>query len=67
MMNALSVTESLPHFLASLPLDDSTLCVLVALLGIIAGCFFANYHEQLKAKRAKVARRNALRRRVVGK
>ena len=63
-MNPFSITESLPHFLGSLPLDDSSVCVLVALLGMIAGCLFANYHEQLKAKRAQLARRNALRRRT---
>ena len=51
-MNALSFAQ---QHLGSI--DDSTLSVLVMLVGIIAGYRLTGWHQQLKAKRAKVTRR----------
>jgi hypothetical protein len=53
----MSVFDWVAHSLGALQLDDSTLSVLVMLVGIIAGWKLTGWHQQMKAKRVKVARR----------
>ena len=53
----MSVFESVAQGLGSLQLDDNTISVLVMLLGIIIGWKLTGWHQQMKAKRVKVARR----------
>ena len=43
--------------MARLSCDDSTVSVLAMLLGICGGWFLTGLHQQLKAKRVKVSRR----------
>ena len=54
-----SFAQSASHALGSLgqQLDDSTVSVLAMLLGICGGWMLTNLHQQLKAKRVKVSRR----------
>jgi hypothetical protein len=54
-----SFTQSASHTLGSFgqQLDDSTVSVLAMLLGICGGWFLTTLHQQLKAKRVKVSRR----------
>jgi hypothetical protein len=56
-MDLASFAQSASHTLGSLQLDDSTVSVLAMLLGICGGWFLTGLHQQLKAKRVKVARR----------
>jgi hypothetical protein len=53
----MSLFESVAQGLSALQMDDSTLSVLVLLVGIIAGWKLTGWHQQMKAKRVKVARR----------
>ena len=53
----MSVFESVTQGLGALQLDDNTISVLVMLLGIIIGWKLTAWHQQVKAKRVKVARR----------
>jgi hypothetical protein len=53
----MSLFESFAQALGSLQLDDSTVSVLAMVLGIIAGWMLTGWHQQMKAKRVKVARR----------
>ena len=54
-----SFAQSASHALGSLQqqLDDSTVSVLAMLLGIVGGWFLTGLHQQLKAKRVKISRR----------
>jgi hypothetical protein len=56
-MDLATLAQSASHALGSLQLDDSTVSVLAMLLGICGGWFITGLHQQLKAKRVKVARR----------
>jgi len=57
-MDLASLGQSASHALGSLQqLDDSTVSVLAMLLGIIGGWFLTGLHQQFKAKRVKVSRR----------
>ena len=47
---------------APFSIDDSTMSVLAMLLGIIAGWTLTGLHQQMKAKRVKMARAPARRR-----
>jgi len=53
----MSVLDSVAQALGAFQLDDNTLSVLVMLVGIIAGWKLTGWHQQMKAKRVKVARR----------
>ena len=56
-MDLASLAQSASHALGSLQLDDSTVSVLAMLLGVCGGWFLTGLHQQLKAKRVKVSRR----------
>jgi hypothetical protein len=56
-MDLASMAQSVPHVLSSLQLDDSTVSVLAMLLGIVGGWYLTGLHQQLKAKRVKVSRK----------
>jgi hypothetical protein len=49
--------SALPHPSASLMLDDNVIAALAVFLGVVAGWYFGNFREQLKAKRARAARK----------
>ena len=56
-MDLASMAQSVPHALNALQLDDSTVSVLAMLLGIVGGWYLTGLHQQLKAKRVKVSRK----------
>jgi len=56
-MDLASLAQSASQTLGSLQLDDSTVSVLAMLLGICGGWLITGLHQQLKAKRVKVSRR----------
>ena len=49
--------QSVPHALSALQLDDNTVCVLAMLLGIAGGWLLTGLHQQMKAKRVKMSRK----------
>ena len=55
-MDLASLAQSASHALGS-QLDDSTVSVLAMLLGICGGWMLTSLHQQLKARRVKVSRR----------
>jgi hypothetical protein len=55
-MNLLSLLDSFAHALGSLQLDDSDLGLIALLAGMVAGWRLTGWHEQLKARRAKIGR-----------
>jgi hypothetical protein len=56
-MNLFSLLGSLVHGFGSLQLDDSSVGLLALLAGMAGGWRLTGWHEQLKAKRAKIARK----------
>jgi len=57
-MDLASFGQSASHALGAFQqLDDTTVSVLAMLLGICGGWFLTGLHQQLKAKRVKVSRR----------
>ena len=56
-MDLATLAQSASHALGSLQLDDSTVSVLAMVLGICGGWMLTGLHQQLKAKRVKVSRR----------
>jgi hypothetical protein len=56
-MNAFSVASSFAHHLSSWQLDDSSMALIALLVGMIGGYRITGWHAQLKARRAKVAKR----------
>jgi hypothetical protein len=56
-MDLASMAQSVPHAFNALQLDDSTVSVLAMLLGIVGGWYLTGLHQQLKAKRVKVSRK----------
>jgi hypothetical protein len=56
-MDITSLTGSLAHVLRSFQLDDSSVALIALLAGMVGGYRLTGWHEQLKAKRAKVAAR----------
>ena len=53
----MSVFAVFAHALGGFQIDDGTVSVLAMVLGIIAGWTLTGLHQQMKAKRVKVARR----------
>ena len=53
----MSVFETFAHALGAFQIDDNTISVLAMVLGIAAGWTLTGLHQQMKAKRVKVARR----------
>ena len=56
-MNPVSFLDAFAHFLGWLQMDDSSVALIALLAGMLGGWRLTDWHEQLKAKRAKVARR----------
>ena len=48
------------HFLGSLQLDDDSISLIALLAGMLAGYRLTGWHDQLKAKRARIARKSPL-------
>jgi hypothetical protein len=63
-MDIFSAAGSFAHHLNSFQLDDSSMALLALLVGMIGGYRITGWHEQLKARRAKIA---AERPRAVGR
>lgn len=56
-MNVFSFAAPLAHLINSMQLDDSSVSLLALLAGMAGGWWLTGWHEQLKAKRAKIARK----------
>jgi len=56
-MNVVPFSGSFAHWIGSFYLDDSTAAVLALLVGVIGGYRLTGWHQQLKAKRARIARK----------
>jgi hypothetical protein len=56
-MDLIAMLQAAPHSLSGLQLDDSTVSVLAMLLGVCGGWLLTGLHQQLKAKRVKVSRK----------
>ena len=53
-MNLVALSGSFAHFFSALQMDDSTVALVALLAGMVGGWRLTDWHEQLKAKRAKV-------------
>jgi hypothetical protein len=56
-MNLVSFIGSFAHFFASMQIDDSSVALIALLAGMAGGWRLPGWHEQLKAKRAKIERK----------
>ncbi len=56
-MTIVETVRSLPHWVASIPMDDNTVSVLAMLIGIAGGWTLTGIHQQMKAKRVKLESR----------
>ncbi|HEY6483425.1 MAG TPA: hypothetical protein VIY54_07845 [Steroidobacteraceae bacterium] len=56
-MNLFSFAGPLAHIFNALQLDDSTVSLLALIAGVLGGWRLTGWHEQLKAKRAKIERK----------
>ena len=56
-MNLISLAGSCTHFLGTFQMDDSSVALVALLAGMIGGYRLTGWHDQLKAKRAKIARK----------
>jgi len=54
-MDITSIAGSLPHFFSTFQLDDSSIALIALLAGMMGGYRLTGWHEQLKAKRARIA------------
>jgi hypothetical protein len=54
-MDIFSVLGSIPHLFSTFQLDDSSVALIALLAGMLGGYRLTGWHEQLKAKRARVA------------
>jgi len=55
-MDLIAMTQSVPQALNAL-LDDSTVSVLAMLIGIVGGWTITGLHQQMKAKKVKLSRK----------
>jgi hypothetical protein len=55
-MNLFAFAESCAHFLGTLQLDDSSVALIALLAGMMGGYRLTGWHEQMKARRAKIGR-----------
>jgi hypothetical protein len=62
-MDVLPLTQTLSNAFGSLQNDGSGIAALAVLLGAVLGWYLGNYREQLKAKRARAARKTDITRR----
>jgi len=56
-MNVLAYVQSVQQLITSIPIDDSSISVLAMLAGIVGGWTLTGLHQQLKAKRVRLARK----------
>jgi hypothetical protein len=56
-MHFASLASSLPHYISSFALDDSSLALIALLAGMAGGWTLTGWRDQLKAKRAKINRK----------
>lgn len=49
--------SALPHLVRSISIDENSISVLAMLAGIIGGWTITGWHQQLKAKKVKLASR----------
>ena len=54
-MNVFSFADSFAHFFSRFQLDDSSIALIALLAGMVGGYRITGWHEQLKARRAKIA------------
>lgn len=54
-MDVFSFAGAVAHHVGALQLDDSSVALIALLAGMFGGYWINGRHEQLKAKRAKVA------------
>jgi hypothetical protein len=57
-MNAVSWVDSLARLLGSLQLDDSSVALIALLAGMVGGYRLTAWHDQMKARRARVTRKS---------
>jgi hypothetical protein len=55
-MDLIAMTQSVPQALNAL-LDDSTVSVLALLIGIVGGWKITGLHQQMKARKVKLSRK----------
>ncbi|MEP7243049.1 MAG: hypothetical protein ABI885_05115 [Gammaproteobacteria bacterium] len=53
-MTIVDMVQAVPHLLSAIPFDDSSICVLAMLAGIIGGWTLTGMQQQLKGKRVKM-------------
>jgi hypothetical protein len=53
-MDITTITGSITHLLGSIQLDDSSISLIALLAGMVGGYRLTGWHEQFKAKRARV-------------
>jgi hypothetical protein len=56
-MHFASLASSLPHYISSFALDDSSLALIALLAGMAGGWTLTGWRDQLKAKKAKISRK----------
>lgn len=56
-MNVFELAQALIHGAAAMPMDDNSLSMLMALVGIAGGVAITSYFRQLKAKTVKAERK----------
>jgi hypothetical protein len=54
-MDISSILGSVPHLFSSFQLDDSSVALIALLAGMMGGYRLTGWHEQMKAKRARIA------------
>jgi hypothetical protein len=62
-MNIVPFMEFLPHLTSNLSLNSNSVGMLACLIGMAAGLYLTNRQQQLKAKKAKIERKDELTRR----
>jgi len=55
-MNLLFFADSLQHALSTFQLDDSSIALIALVGGMMVGYRLTGWHDQLKARRSRVAR-----------
>ena len=54
-MDLSTLAGSLAHFIGGFQLDDSSVALIALIAGMVGGWRLTDWHDQLKAKRAKIA------------
>jgi hypothetical protein len=56
-MDLIAMVQSVPQALNALQLDDNTVSVLAMLIGLAGGWTLTGLHQQMKAKKVKMSRK----------